>query len=233
MPRGSTPGSRSLEPEDAVGSADRTGDNAERFIEPEEPIEKRFIVRFAAGPELVKQIDAARALLSFKLPANASLAQVLGAVLSEFIERNDPSRRAARRVKRAKSSRPKGRKGKNEKKNTRSSDSRVGARNASTLDRPPCATNPRAIPAAVRDAVLADSDGRCEYVSSSGRRCDATMHLQIDHIVPIARGGTSARANLRVLCGRHNRVEAERLLGICPPRIEGTHGMTSPITSST
>jgi 5-methylcytosine-specific restriction endonuclease McrA len=50
-------------------------------------------------------------------------------------------------------------------------------------------------------------------VGSTGERCDATHNLQIDHIVPYARGGTNTLDNLRLLCERHNKHEAERVLG--------------------
>ena len=40
------------------------------------------------------------------------------------------------------------------------------------------------------------------------------MHdLQVDHIVPFARGGDNSPSNLRLLCGKHNRLEAERVYG--------------------
>jgi 5-methylcytosine-specific restriction endonuclease McrA len=71
----------------------------------------------------------------------------------------------------------------------------------------------RHIPAATRDAVFARDKGRCTYTGSAGKRCDATHNLEIDHIVPYARSGTNAIDNLRLLCERHNKLEAERVLG--------------------
>jgi 5-methylcytosine-specific restriction endonuclease McrA len=44
-------------------------------------------------------------------------------------------------------------------------------------------------------------------------RCDAERNLQIDHIVPYARGGDNSLENLRLLCARHNRLAAEREYG--------------------
>lgn len=43
--------------------------------------------------------------------------------------------------------------------------------------------------------------------------CGSTEGLQVDHIVPVARGGRGTIGNLRLLCAYHNRLEAERLLG--------------------
>ena len=71
----------------------------------------------------------------------------------------------------------------------------------------------RRIPAATRDAVFARDKGRCTYVGSNGERCAATHHLQIDHVMPYARGGTNSLGNLRLLCERHNKKEAERVFG--------------------
>jgi 5-methylcytosine-specific restriction endonuclease McrA len=71
----------------------------------------------------------------------------------------------------------------------------------------------RRIPAATTDAVFARDKGRCTFIGSNGERCASTYHLQIDHVIPFARGGTNAPGNLRLLCERHNKKEAERVLG--------------------
>ncbi len=72
---------------------------------------------------------------------------------------------------------------------------------------------PRYIPAKTRDAVFKRDNGKCTYVGKTGRRCGSTHNLQIDHIVPFARGGKNTLSNLRLLCGKHNRLEAKRILG--------------------
>ena len=71
----------------------------------------------------------------------------------------------------------------------------------------------RHVPANVRDLVFERDSGRCAFVGPEGRRCDSTRHLQVDHVIPFCRGGTHEPDNLRLLCGRHNRSEAKRLLG--------------------
>ena len=71
----------------------------------------------------------------------------------------------------------------------------------------------RHIPAAVRDRVYERDGGRCSYVGSGGRRCGSNWDLEIDHIVPVALGGDDSPANLRLLCRRHNMLEAQRRLG--------------------
>lgn len=70
-----------------------------------------------------------------------------------------------------------------------------------------------AITASARRDVAARSQCRCEFVSAEGKRCDETAFLEIDHVVPVALGGTSESSNLRHLCRAHNRLVAERALG--------------------
>ncbi|MBN1165217.1 MAG: HNH endonuclease [Candidatus Krumholzibacteriota bacterium] len=71
----------------------------------------------------------------------------------------------------------------------------------------------RYIPASVRDEVFARDGNRCTYVSPQGKRCNSSWNLEIDHIIPYARGGGNNLENLRLLCPRHNRMEAERVYG--------------------
>ncbi len=64
----------------------------------------------------------------------------------------------------------------------------------------------RAIPAAVKREVWRRDRGRCRYVDrTSGRRCGSQHLLQIDHVVPYARGGAAEPNNLRLLCAAHHR----------------------------
>ncbi len=64
----------------------------------------------------------------------------------------------------------------------------------------------RAIPAAVKRDVWRRDRGRCCYVDrASGRRCGSQHLLQIDHVVPYARGGAAEPNNLRLLCAAHHR----------------------------
>jgi 5-methylcytosine-specific restriction endonuclease McrA len=71
----------------------------------------------------------------------------------------------------------------------------------------------RNIPKQLRRLVWERDGGRCAYVSADGHRCGETFRLELDHITPLAKGGTSTPENLRVLCRAHNQHEAERVLG--------------------
>ena len=68
-----------------------------------------------------------------------------------------------------------------------------------------CASG-RAISAGVRRQVWQRDGGRCSYADpQTGRRCNSTHLIEIDHIVPHALGGGADPGNLRLLCGAHHR----------------------------
>jgi 5-methylcytosine-specific restriction endonuclease McrA len=73
--------------------------------------------------------------------------------------------------------------------------------------------NNRHIPQSVQDRVFLRDKGRCTFIGSDGIRCNSTWNLHIDHIKPYAKGGRHTINNLRLLCGRHNQCEAERIYG--------------------
>ena len=69
----------------------------------------------------------------------------------------------------------------------------------------------RSIPAAVRREVWRRDQGCCSYVDRhTGRRCGSRFFLEIDHIVPVARGGGAEPANLRLSCAAHHRYRHAR-----------------------
>ena len=71
----------------------------------------------------------------------------------------------------------------------------------------------RTVPRAVRRQVVARDGARCAFVAQDGRRCDETGFLELDHVVPVSRGGQATAESVRVLCRAHNQYEAERILG--------------------
>jgi 5-methylcytosine-specific restriction endonuclease McrA len=73
--------------------------------------------------------------------------------------------------------------------------------------------NARSIPAHVQREVWKRDAGRCTFVSATGRRCAATRGLEFDHVKPVALGGEATFENVRLLCSKHNQLEARRRLG--------------------
>ena len=69
------------------------------------------------------------------------------------------------------------------------------------------------IPVEVRRAVFARDGEQCTYRDAEGNRCQERRWLELDHIVPKARGGGSDASNLRVVCRAHNHLYAEHAFG--------------------
>ncbi len=193
-------------------------------------LENKFLIQFLASERFMKKFEKAKALLSNK---NGSLSYeaVLEAALDEFLKDHDPVSRKQRREEREQKTEARTKSGERAAKRIVRSPAarrncgagggqvdgplfrrRVG--DLPTTRVPADGGSTRHIPAAVRDAVFARDKGRCTYVGSTGKRCDATHNLEIDHVIPFARGGSSAIGNLRLLCERHNKLEAERTYGV-------------------
>jgi 5-methylcytosine-specific restriction endonuclease McrA len=66
---------------------------------------------------------------------------------------------------------------------------------------------------ATRRAVFERDGERCTFTDPEAHRCPATSWLELDHVVPRARGGTSEVGNLRVRCRAHNALYAEQTFG--------------------
>lgn len=68
-------------------------------------------------------------------------------------------------------------------------------------------------PGPVRRQVWDRDGARCTWTDERGRRCTETARLELDHIVPHARGGPDTADNLRVVCRAHNQHAARRAFG--------------------
>jgi hypothetical protein len=155
----------------------------------------RYKVQLTVSSELRKKLEHASDLMSHSNP-KGDLAVVLDAALDLLIDHLE-------RTRRAKADHP---------------------RDVAPAAEVETAGN-KAIPRLLRREVFERDGSQCTFVSEDGHRCTAKRYLQIDHVIPIALGGTSTLANLRVLCGPHNRLMAIRLLGIEPPSTAKVEGM--------
>jgi len=139
--------------------------------------------QFLAAEEYAEVFDDVRSLM----PGGMSYGEILLAVLREYRDRHSPIARQQRR----------------EKKGAASLHSHQWE----------CAEATRHIPDEVRDVVFMRDGGQCTFVTPGGTRCQCRKGLQVDHIDPFANRGTCDPSNLRLLCGGHNRLMAERAMG--------------------
>ncbi len=65
------------------------------------------------------------------------------------------------------------------------------------------------IPQGTRRELKTRAQNQCTYISAfNGRRCTQKHGLQIEHIIPWAKGGSSQPQNLTLLCPNHNHLRA-------------------------
>ena len=171
------------------------------------------------------KIKQVKVLLSTKFPKGVEFEQLFDILLNEYLEKNSPESKLKRREKRearlqktAKQERTAGSgqtagnmKSTNKKKFE--NINKVQSKKSHQSSKPADKTRNRHIPAAIQDKIYARDQGRCSYTGPDGVKCNSTWNLQIDHIVPFAKGGDHSLSNLRLLCAKHNRLEAERVYG--------------------
>jgi hypothetical protein len=93
------------------------------------------------------------------------------------------------------------------------------------------ARNPGHVPAAVKRAVWARDEGRCQFPLESGGICGSTLRLEIDHVPPLARGGASTVDGCRLLCRVHNQYAARQVYGgDWMDRFTKGNTVTAPVT---
>ena len=185
----------------------------------------RYELKATIDGQCRQGLEQLRGLLSHVDP-RMTMGQLVGRLVQEALDRHDPSRpprraRSGSRPADAKANAP--RTPTPEQAQRRSApaakhaarpadtaaapktDPDAGHHAASTPESQSCASG-RAISAGVRRQVWQRDGGRCSYVDpQTGRRCNSTHLIEIDHIVPHALGGGADPGNLRLLCGAHHR----------------------------
>jgi hypothetical protein len=154
----------------------------------------------------LSKLDAARDALSHARPG-ASTEDVLEAALDLLLETH--AKRKAALVKKPRSARLPAAASKAEQPPTTTADSPL----PSAANEPASPPDTRYIPAAVRREVWTRDQGRCRWPLAFGGVCGSTCRVEFDHVVPLARGGTSTIGNVRILCRPHNDLSARRQLG--------------------
>lgn len=85
----------------------------------------------------------------------------------------------------------------------------------------------RYIPRGLKLLILEQAGHQCQYLAQDGRRCSQKRYLDIDHIVPLAGGGTTRLDNLQVLCHAHNLLKGAQLPDPAAPQTNHNHFLES------
>ena len=161
-----------------------------------------------ASPGLYNFRFSARKSLKLKIERLAEVLGIEGGIrrMSEIIEkavdlaleRKDPRQKHERRKKRE----------------AARSKTRLDEVAGAPLGAPASCLHPsRYVLSSVRERRLERAGYQCEFRGPEGVRCTARVGLEIDHMRPHAKGGSSGEENLRVLCRGHNLLSATREFG--------------------
>ncbi len=185
--------------------------------------------------ETLKNLERIKDLLSHKIP-DGSLTSVIDCVSKDFLKRKDPLLQTDKRnpvvqsYKKAAAPSSVQKKPFTEPRIAQSSPSAglpivlptsiapaagrpIQANHKNTAAAKQC-VNPKAIAAPTRRAILQATQARCAFKDSkTGRICNSSYQIEIDHIWPRALGGNNDRGNLRCLCRKHNQLMAQKILG--------------------
>ena len=108
--------------------------------------------------------------------------EVLNRLVQDWLNRNDPVRKAARAAA---------------KKKAEPCASKVDVTPQAPFQRIP-------LTAEQKHAVNHRDGGQCTIIGDDGKRCDHTKWIDIHHVVPVSKGGTNDPSNLRTLCWFHH-----------------------------
>jgi hypothetical protein len=194
----------------AMGGGAATGGGAPRAIEPLSGASYRLQVN--ASAHLKRKIDRARDLMSHANPSG-DLAVLIERAFDALLERLEAKRFA--QTKRPRPIPPKPAKGQV----SRDGVAEPAAACAGSAVRAPAANGRGAVrrvhlPHHVRREVVERDGQRCTFTSVEGHRCTARAFLQFHHEKAWAIGGADTAQNLKLLCRAHNRLIAERELGV-------------------
>lgn len=160
------------------------------ILEPARP--DVFNFRFAAGREFKEKFERLAEVLGVENPLQ-HMAEIMDRAMDIALDKKDVKRKRARRLERKSRGVGKARQ--------KSCPGEISA-------------NSRYIPSAVRERVHERAGYQCEYRGPDGTRCPSRTGLQMEHLRPFALHGSHDERNLRLHCGPHNRLTAERTFGV-------------------
>ena len=170
----------------------RLASPSSNLLQPARP--DRFNFRFSADRNFKEKFERLAEVLGVENPLK-HMAEILEQAVDISLEKRDPMRKRERRLERQRTK-------------TAPRPDEIATR-PERKDR----TESRYIPSEVRERVFERAGHQCQYKSADGTRCTARTRLEIEHVRPFAIYRSHEERNLRVLCGRHNRFEAERVYG--------------------
>jgi hypothetical protein len=167
----------------------------ERVVSAEGERELRIVV----GPELYEKLARLKGLLAHAMP-DATYEELLDRLASEALGRLEKQRGILISVAQV----TKG----------QTDDATPSPTAAAAVSpAPPLPAGKRVrLPAVLRRAVWTQGSGQCQ-ISHQGRRCTSRYRLEVDHIQPLALGGSNDVSNLRLACWHHNQQQARAKLG--------------------
>lgn len=157
--------------------------------------EERVRVTLSLTPEEFAWIERARMLASRRPGRAPSVHEMVVETARFYVEKRAPKERAAKSPREPRAE---------------SAAEHTNDNGSSTSSQAPAS---RHIPDAIRDAVSLRDGQRCTFVGITGQRCQATHHLNVDHVMPFSLGGANTLENLRVVCGAHNRRRSDLTFG--------------------
>lgn len=144
---------------------------------------KLYELRCSLSEQAEVLLKRAQDLLSQKKGHATDIAETLESLLKDFVERQDPVKKA-------------------ERSEVRKSKSPV------TGPVPAMKKGKRtAIPKPIQHPVMKEAQGQCMHVDSNGLRCPNRRWMHWHHKTPVARGGMHSLENLVLLCSSHHRLE--------------------------
>jgi 5-methylcytosine-specific restriction endonuclease McrA len=190
--------------------------NPDGTLKPED--ETSHDLRLTLNSKQLHLLERAQEVLSFggKIPA---VENILEQALERLLDQKDPLRQAERAERRAdsKSKASAARQTDDERTDDHVDDTEnskelpatwqnASVKKTTTMRR-------SGIPKAVRHAVWLRDGGECKWPLADGEVCGHRYCVEIEHIVPKARGGTDEIENLILFCRYHNQAPADEIFG--------------------